>query len=76
MFTYLRVLCCFDNLTVSAAIKIRLAQNDSYVLWHQQAIFASLQELLFFDKNVQKTLVLAETTMHACIKLQVTKSFK
>ena len=34
MFIYLCVLCCFDNLEVSVAIKIRLVQNGSYVLWH------------------------------------------
>jgi len=46
-------------------IEIRLAWNDSYVLWHQQATFTSLHKLLFFDKNAQKTWVLAETAMHA-----------
>jgi len=61
MFTYSRVLCCFHNSTISVAIEITLAQNDSYVLWHQQAIFTSLQELLFFDKNARKSLVLTET---------------
>jgi len=66
MFTYLHVLCCFDNSRVSATIEIRLARNDSYVLWHQQAIFTSLHKLLFFDKNAQKVSVLAETAMHGC----------
>jgi len=48
----------FDNLEVSAAIKFRLAQNYSYVLWHQHFILTTcLHELLFFDKNTRKTWV-------------------
>jgi len=69
MFTYSRVHCCFNKSEVSAVLEM----IAMYVLCHQQAIFTSLQELLFFDKNARKTWVSAETAMHGCIKLQVTK---
>ena len=36
-FTYSRVLDCFDNSEVYAAIEIRLAQN--YFLWRSQNLF-------------------------------------
>jgi len=44
-----------DNFVVSTVIKIRVAQNDSYVLWHNQVYFTRLHELLFFNRCTWNT---------------------
>jgi len=77
MLMYLHVFCCFDNSEVSAAIKIRLAQNYTAMSMGTSKLFllaytsyCSLTRMP--EKHVCQLKLLCMDALH---KLQVNKRF-